>query len=76
MPKIWRKNLRPFSRYEFSKFGRKIDFFGVRGISHGSKITFDASWFRLGVCQIWSESVKLTGPLRIFFCLSPCPPRE
>jgi len=31
IPKIWRKNLGPFSRYEFFKFGRKIAFSGVRG---------------------------------------------
>jgi len=37
IPKIWRKNLGPFSRYEFSKFWRKIAIFRVRGILNSRK---------------------------------------
>ena len=76
IPKIWRKNLRPFSRYEFLKFGRKIDFFGVREFPMGQKSYVDASWSRLNVCQIWSASVEEKVLLRTFNCLSLCNPRD
>jgi len=36
-PKIWRKNLGPFSISEFSKFERKVEIFGVMGISYMPK---------------------------------------
>ena len=37
-------------------------------------IRVHVSWSRLGVCQIWSESVKLIRPLRAKKRLSPCTP--
>ena len=74
IPKIWRKNLGPFSRYEFSKFWRKIEIFGVRGILNRKNFTVDASSSHLSVCQIWFESVKLMGPFwpkNSFISVSP-----
>ena len=58
IPKIWRKNLGPLSRYEFSKFVM------------GQKIRIDASWSRLGMCQVLSESVEEKVLLRpVYLCV-------
>ena len=60
----------------FRNLGEKSTFLESGEFPMGQKIRFDASWSRLGVCQIWSESVELMGPLRTFFCLSLCRPMD
>jgi len=50
----------------FRNLGEKSTFLELGEFPMGQKITFDASWSRLGVCQIWSESVKITGRFSVY----------
>ena len=63
-----------FRDMNFRNFGKKSTFLELGEFPMVQNIRVDVSWSRLGVCQIWSESVELMGPLRTFFCLSPCRP--
>ena len=65
-----------FRDMNFRNLGEKSKFLELGEFPTCENRTVGASWSRLGVCQIWSESVKLSVCLRMFFCLSPCNPRD
>jgi len=63
-----------FQDMNFRNLGEKSTFLELGEFPTCQKSCVDAPWSPLGVCQIWSESVELFGPLGTFFCLSPCRP--
>ena len=65
-----------FRDMNFRNLGEKSKFLELGEFPTCENRTVDAPWSRLGVCQIWSESVKLSVCLRMFFCLSPCYPMD
>ena len=65
-----------FRDMNFRNLGKKSKFLELGEFPTCENRTVDAPWSLLGVYQIWSESVKLSVCLRMFFCLSPCNPRD